>query len=268
MKKKNHRGYCSICGRCEELTCDHVPPKGCISVSEVELRNLSQLHQKEEPKHRKILQSGVKFKTICSNCNNTLLGKIYDKELKKISEEISKIAKAKEVLVLPDKSKTRISPQKLARALVGHLLAACISKDTENPPKSAPMYDAMRSFFLNQNQKLDERLEIFYWYYPSKKQVVLRGFGTCLSYPGPFIIGDYLKFFPLAYAIYWDRDKTAKLNLTKLQGLDVVKFDDERDIEINLRQVVSLNWPEYPGDNGIALCANEYTYISMPRKRL
>src|SRR5713226_5715297 len=63
-------GYCNICGRHRPLTADHVPPKGSGGLSDAELKTLSRYLLLDA--HRpKIYQNGVKFPTLCGDCNNT-----------------------------------------------------------------------------------------------------------------------------------------------------------------------------------------------------
>jgi hypothetical protein len=80
-------GYCNICNKFTELTEDHVPPKGCIGINKKDVQVLTKYLACEEIKPR-LFQSGLKFRTICSNCNKILLGQEYDPELIQLSREI------------------------------------------------------------------------------------------------------------------------------------------------------------------------------------
>src|SRR4051812_3967694 len=115
-------GYCNICCLPSKLTWDHVPPQGSTTLRRAETNSLIDIFRKtsdgqrakyhlqegkELPKTRgRITQNGVKFKTLCSVCNNKLLGARYDREIK----HISKVARALirtalgGTLILPEQS--------------------------------------------------------------------------------------------------------------------------------------------------------------------
>lgn len=86
-EKRDKTGQCNICGKTEQLTWDHVPPKNCFNNKRTEYNSLfSELIS--EDKRFEIAQSGIKFRTICRDCNNSLLGSKYDTELKKLVDQL------------------------------------------------------------------------------------------------------------------------------------------------------------------------------------
>ena len=60
-------GYCLICGSYGELTMDHVPPKGAITVSKIEQKHIFEILGADNIKLKGIKSlNGSRFKTICA----------------------------------------------------------------------------------------------------------------------------------------------------------------------------------------------------------
>lgn len=78
-EKRDVKDYCNICGKYGRLTWDHVPPKACDNYDLVKYGTFFDI-QDEDPFYS-ISQNGIKYRSICSNCNNKLLGSNYDIEL-------------------------------------------------------------------------------------------------------------------------------------------------------------------------------------------
>lgn len=83
MTGKKGPGHCVICGVFGPLTKDHVPPKGCSVITNSVLSRLTMATEGDRLVDKTIhIQGGLKFKTICSDCNNARLGAQFDPELK------------------------------------------------------------------------------------------------------------------------------------------------------------------------------------------
>lgn len=120
-EKRESIGKCNICGKTAKLTWDHVPPKFCFNNQRTQYNSLFEVSQGE--KYNLVAQNGIKYRTLCGECNNTLLGSNYDIEYKKLVDFLyniyttpSKIPQIVEIQEVP--------VNKIARAIVGHLLAA------------------------------------------------------------------------------------------------------------------------------------------------
>jgi len=72
MKRdKNH--FCNICKSKTLLTWDHVPPQGGIDITPVEQETiLERLTASKDDRQYLISQNGVKYRTICKDCNDRL----------------------------------------------------------------------------------------------------------------------------------------------------------------------------------------------------
>lgn len=238
--KREKYGRCNICCEPAPLCWDHVPPKGGIEVKAVEQETI--LHRftgMETERIYSISQNGVKFRTICSNCNNTLLGTRYDPVLNDFALGVGRFLKT--TLDMPPTIMYKTRTNCLIRAIIGHLLSA--KGDFEN----TTMDVRFRSFFLNEVAVCPESLKIFYWIYPYPDIVVIRDVVM------PAVRGDFstkgffsiLKYFPVAYLV---------CDLPQYEGLDNLTFYYDTDssnevaVPIKLDQVRHRQWPELVDD--------------------
>lgn len=145
---------CNICGVVNRLSEDHVPPKFWNNKS---LKRYSIAFGAKDPagathsfpyKDRK----GITYKSICAECNSKLGGS-YDKELQKFCDTLAKCINSKLYIRVIS---TTIKPDRVARAVVGHILAAknffddeCIidkrlrkymEDESNNPPENMYLY--------------------------------------------------------------------------------------------------------------------------------
>lgn len=226
LHKGPESGFCVICGEYGKLTRDHVPPKKCNNLNDVEIKAF--LPNEESARVGTTSQGGTHFRTLCKKCNSERLGIEYDPSLVKFSNEITALvlgAKRKHIS-LPQHIYPIITPQRIARSVVGHVLAAIAVEESKSGLMKSPMSDSLREYFLNSALPMPSSLEIFYWIYPSRKQIVIKGMGK-----GQFgtdagaVIGHVFKFLPLGFWLVWDRPKKIRMNIPSLvmnksMGLD------------------------------------------------
>jgi len=262
------KGYCTICGEFGELTADHVPPKGCANISPVEIRTLTKALNKTSEKPR-YSQNGVKFRTICSVCNNDRLGGEYDKEIINLANEITQYYRPilDSGLSLPSIQKITIKPQRLARAIIGHLLAAEPVKNVKAKPVDAPFPNKLREYFLDQSQDLPEGIEIYYWLYPSKTHVIIKGCGLAILGAGCSAVGHIMKFFPLVFYVVHNRPEKMVIPHNMLVIEKTTEIDQLAEIEINYNNVPPIGWPENPTGNEILLLTEEQTHHAILRNK-
>ena len=245
------QGYCRICKQYGDLTRDHIPPKGSIEITSVELRTLAQ----DKDIKPVISQDGTNFRTICGNCNNKLLGTEYDPELNKVSNKVGSTVKqvcslSHRGISLPPKVSIEVKPQRLARAVVGHLLASNYHPDPSDISKNVPFPEALRQFFLDPKSTLPDELNIYYWYYPGKRQVLLHGasMGFFNNTREPLIY-SLIKFFPISYWMTWEQPKHISMNAPKLLENRNLGIDDVETIQIELLNYPRIDFPENPSDD-------------------
>ena len=262
-------GFCAICGYKRPLSRDHVPPKGCNNLNDVEIMAL--LPSENSAKVGTTSQGGAHYRTLCGTCNNTLLGIHYDPALIDLSNAITGLAlgaKRREI-ALPQIIYPFIKPQRIARSVVGHVLAGLAVEETTQGLFSSPISDSLRSYFLNEAAGFPENLEIYYWVYPSRRQVLIKNISKSLinsSGEREVVFGHIFKFLPLGFWLVFDgsnqgsdlvkpliKDKTMDLN-----GVD--------QVEIDLHRVPPLDFPERPKEN--ALVALNSNYAAHTRDKI
>jgi hypothetical protein len=262
--KGDQEGYCNICGQYSQLTRDHIPPQGCVKPTNVELRTLT--HYLSQPSKKPVnSQSGLNILSICGNCNNNLLGTEYDPVLIEVTKKVAGMLRVQQELglSLPEKIDLSVKPQRLLRSVVGHILAG----KSGQLPISAPFPDALRNYFLDKSSTISDKFEVYYWVYPSNKQIVINSLVVGSAMGEGFISGScLLKFFPLAFWIVWDKPDSFSINLTKISKDKFKGLDETCEIVLDLRNIPSLNYPEVPGKGRYNMFSDDSTFVAQPKK--
>lgn len=192
------KGLCNICGIYGKLTEDHIPPKGTIHVSAVELREIVERLRPSDAKLRApISQNGVKYRTLCAQCNNLLLGHRYDSALIAFSNEVGNYLTSN--IVLPDVTKLSVQPQKVMRSVIGHLSAQGVGRFG----KGKYTHEIM-GYLIDSDSLLPESLRVYCWVYPHKTQVLIRAAALRNLKTHQGVAFWLLKFFPLAFFVTFD----------------------------------------------------------------
>jgi len=263
-------GYCNICGEYKKLTFDHVPPKGCVGIQNRNVALLTAaLDCKKLNKHNtRQLQDGLKFKSLCEVCNNELLGLEYDPFLNEFAAKMSNYTNLiiNHDISLPKSFDIDIKLQRVTRSIVGHLLAAQVREDMATPVRRAPYLDAIRQYFLNPSASIPKELEIYYWLYPSDIQVIILGSGLMSIYRKDAIIGEFIKFYPIAFWVTWDQPPI-DINLPSLTKNKELLINETSSVTVSIENIPRIDWPEHPGDDEIVLLNDEVAYIAKKKRR-
>jgi hypothetical protein len=260
MTKGQNVGYCVICGSHGKLTRDHVPPEGCNNKADVVLRTFLPSHEKNSKNSKATSQGGTNFKTLCENCNSSPLGDKYDPELINLSNEITNTALAvnNKQIMLPSDRLIFTRPQKLARAVIGHILAADAVDETKAGLTSFDFRAALRHYFLNENAPLPQEVDIFFWIYPSRRQVIIKD--AHIAYIGSFdnepLCCHILKFLPLGFWVLWEKPDTFQITLPNLVPDKSMGIGDIYQTKVDFRNIPRLDFPEMPIDNQITLLSS------------
>ena len=240
-------GPCNICGNVGPLTEDHIPPKGVSRVTQVLMLNIVDFLQIQRPKKSgRISQNGVKYRTICSQCNNELLGLNYDPTLITLTKNVR--THLESFLLLPTSMSLMIKPTRLVRSIVGHLLAHGV-----NEHRNGKMVANLTDYFLDESAPFPEGLNIYYWVYPYNDQVIVKGATLSLYYMNSFAVFMLLKFFPLSFLFVLDKPSEWKIPFYRLDSLLTQSIDDEAVMHINFKNLPPQRWPEAPTDTGMVM---------------
>lgn len=190
-KKKNRIDICNICGMLGHLTWEHVPPKSCGNSDSVVVNRIFKI---DKSKEKLDSQNGIKYRTICDNCNNNILGSKADVAFNKFYEQVKnfiQIAKS-----VNDKFVINVNLIQVLKCLFGKLLAI----DSDYFTDAVSM--SMRKFILE--NKLDNNLHVYFWIYPYKTTIQTRTHVTKQvvgnKYSTDGII-SLLYFYPLAFIV-------------------------------------------------------------------
>lgn len=260
-------GFCVICGEHAKLTRDHVPPEGCNNNVDVVLQVLHQETGPSKQSRKTFSQGGTHFRTLCERCNSYRLGSKYDPELIQLSNEVTNIALAvkERKLVLPQHISAFVRPQKVARSVIGHILAATAIEETKNGPLSAPFPNALRQYFLNENEPLPATVDIYFWIYPSRRQVVVKNSGKFSFGRKGVLLGHILKFLPLGFWVLWERPKSMPMNLPVLVPDKNMGVDQLCQVELDLGAIPRLDFPEAPNDDEVIALRDDATSVGSPK---
>ena len=240
--KREKIGLCNICSQRKSLTWDHVPPKGGIELTTMEIENLIHVFTRtDETKKIRESQNGLKYRTICKECNE-FLGQKYDHVVNEFALTVGRYLKSK--LKFPEIIHHKTKPLRLIKGILGHLLAAKAEYD------EVLLDTQVREFILDESSTVPDDIYILYWLYPYDCTIILRDFGM------PSVRGNFkdfgffqtMKYFPIAYLVS-DKPKYEGLfELTKYRGVGI---NEEVKIPIDLKRVEHHYWPEMVDNRNI-----------------
>lgn len=264
------KGRCTICGALGKLTEDHVPPRSVMPPDPILIRRMADAFREpdeasEEPRPG---HTAPRFATLCGTCNSERLGSRYDPALARFSNAFASWVSAafKLHLTVPPVATVTCQPALVARAVVGHLLAAEPAKRPRHELLGGDLPVGMREYFLSSELALPAAFRLYVWPYPSATTVVGRGIGHYDTRGGGPIVADTIKFFPLAFAIVSVEPDMPELKATQIRPEIARSLDGEATLEIPLRHSPGLTWPERPQKSSIVL-VNKDRVISFDRDR-
>lgn len=257
--KRERFGKCNICLNDSELTFDHIPPQGSTEIKTIEQENIFHRLTQKERKFN-ISQNGVKYRTICSVCNNDKLGTRLDPILNNFSQSISLFLKSN--LILPNFIEIETRPTALIRTIIGHLLAAKIDIGESEIDK------LMRSFVFDYNLIIPRDINIFYWIFPYENTIILRDFAMPAIRNNFREIGIFsvLKYFPIAFLL---TDLSEYEGLPSLTSYRNLRADEFAKITINLKNIRNPEWPENVTRGNFIIGGADFksSVFATPRKK-
>ncbi|MBI1807001.1 MAG: hypothetical protein HYR76_08130 [Ignavibacteria bacterium] len=242
--KREQFGACNICGKDSPLTWDHVPPKGGIELTPVQMESVFRvLTGNNEGFKAAHSQNGVKYRTICKSCNETM-GRRYDAALNEFALSVGRYLKTQ--LSLPPIIQHNTRPAALIRGILGHLVSAKIERD------EAVLDKQISPLILDESLPIPDDIHIFYWIFPYDFICIVRDVAiVSLTDPTKSIhYCHFIKYFPIAYLV---SNKPAYDGLEELTKFRNASIDDEIAIPIRLNQVKPIHWPEMVEDAKVML---------------
>lgn len=246
-------GPCNICGTDGPLTEDHIPPKGVSRLGQVTMMSITDLlavHRQNNVQRpnrsTRFSQDGVKFRTLCGQCNNERLGLGYDPTLISAAKDVR--AYLESALYLPPEMRIQTRPNRLVRSIVGHLLAHGVDEH-----RNGEMIERLTDYFLDESCSFPQEFKLYYWVYPYNDQVVVKGASVSLHYWNSFAVFMLMKFFPFSFFFVLDEPPQWRLPFLRLDTMLTNCIDDETALAIKFTGLPHQRWPEAPGNTGMLL---------------
>ena len=253
---KNKRelvSMCNLCWQTKKMSWDHVPPKGGVEFSKVEMQSvLNKMSPDHPPTQPKESQDGLKYRTICRECNS-MMGRLFDPVINEFAIGVGRLLKSS--LTLPPVVQYRTKPANLIRGILGHIVAAKVAQD------NFLLDERVRDFLFDPAKPVHEKIHIYYWVYPYSDTLVMRDFMRGSSNPAfhPAFC-NLIKYFPIAYLITDHSDYEGLSSLTAYRHL---RIDEEAEISIKLTNIKQAHWPEHPQDDTMFILAGKATSDSI-----
>ena len=260
------KGRCVICGSIGRLSRDHVPPRGATPAQPLDVRRLLELAggQNDLGRSRRRAFQAPSFSTLCKPCNVDRLGSEYDPSLIAFARAVTTWVRTatKGALSLPKSAEVDVNPQRVGRAVVGHLLAAEERSDPVAPLTAGTTTDAMRAYFLGTDTG-SPPFRLFVWPYAATDIVIVRGMGLVrvLGRTHGVVVGDVLKFFPLAFWLVGTAPENVEFPFAELPLME----SGTAALRIPLQRIPPARWPELPGKEEIVLSSHGRTHVATPQ---
>jgi hypothetical protein len=254
------QGQCNICGSFGELTADHTPPKGCIRPGRAVLHNIVQrLSPGESTPRGKLFQNGVKYRSICAQCNNVHLGANHDRVLIDFSNSIANQLVSSS-LATPFIYVTTY-PQKLIRAVIGHICA-----QGEDRYNKGPLTEEFRDYFLDQTLPLPSGIRVYYWLFPFSNHVITRDSAYCDLRSGESAHFWLMKFYPIAFMVTWNASNKINFKVANFEAWRSTPVNIAANIPLLITPLIHPMWPEAPTYESIVMYGQEATVTHNSHK--
>lgn len=202
-RKRAKMDRCNICGQTLPLTWDHVPPKFCDNYRSKEYNLCFGVDQHSRKEFPWTSQDGIKFRSLCNHCNNELLGTKYDAYYRHFVNQVKLCLDSS--LYLPSTMHYEIAVNRVARSIVGHMLAA------KNAFAESTVDMDLRDYFLDTSARPPEGYRLYYRLHPYSQSFVARDI-VCGRIqhkdtdPIPTDICSCINAFPLAFLLVTKTD--------------------------------------------------------------
>jgi hypothetical protein len=184
-------GPCALCQNYSKLTDDHIPPESVGNFDRWSARSYIAASGDQELISPRRFRSGIRFKTLCAECNNGL-GAKEDKTISTFFERVKKLVESR--IILTSTMKVATKPNELYKGLMAHLVAA-----NDNGIPTAFDIEARDLFFGRKALRLST-WSLFYWVFVGHELFIMRNAYHTVWHPTvelrPMML---LKLYPLAF---------------------------------------------------------------------
>lgn len=263
-QKRAKTDFCNICGKFRDLTWDHVPPKGTLAEADYYTNTLFDGIPTRN-NHMKRYQSGIKYRSICAECNNAILGN-YDSSYKEFIQSVKKALsgnRSAESIVVT----ARIN--RVLRAICGHFLAMKQEYDNQ---VTTDLF--LRSYIKDETLAMKES-NLFCWFYPyntvlNARDVVVSGH---FKNTHPMGVVSVMATQPLGYLLSGCDESSSILD--NLSAYSTATINEEVEIILHRQTALILGdyayksfaWPLDISDdkNGAAFVIGHNTTMKSSR---
>ncbi|MEA4841118.1 MAG: hypothetical protein VB110_08960 [Bacteroidales bacterium] len=256
IKTRRDDNVCNICGKTvSQLSWDHVPPKGGLDLSAVEIRNYTNSFDPKS-KDRRESQNGLKFRTICKPCNE-MLGTSYDKCFNALMNDVKD-----KLINSPDNQQViniETKPTKIIKSILGHLLA------TKTKDCNLIIDRITKEYLFKENAILTNDIHVYCWIYPFDCTIIRNDVVSLDPMDPRTVYYSVIKSFPLGFAVSHECELT--YGFTDITGYNY--NDDYKVCKIPLYLNRQYNW-DYPENlrySGVQLIAKHTNDIFVTRKK-
>ena len=241
-RKRNKEDFCNICGVKSKLTFDHVPPKCCFN--DVNIKPLETLSGEKEKYNPNCSQNGLKYRSLCGECNNGLLAK-YDKSVEDVVEQIknhflTSNLKKENVINL------KIKINAFAKSICGHFLAMKNSYDNQCVTDIL-----LRKYVLDPCALPPEDHQLLIRFYPYSTVFAIRDVAIHPNHIDPAMpkgMISILSSFPIAYILNSGSDSGGFIDLFRYCSENInetieLKLDIYSAFHTNTNMLRHEKWP-------------------------
>jgi hypothetical protein len=224
LKKMPSDNICNICLSPNKLTEDHVPPQ-CMG-NNVLTHYVNYLHYffQNDIQYKGISQNGIKYETICEDCNRNKLN-YFDNELNNLYSFFRNATISNNLAI-----RIRVKPNKIIRGILGHFLSA----------KTSHHRTASENIFaeaLDTTKPINSDIGFYVAPYLSVQIRIIRD----ILINDARISINALKIKPLAFIVTYPK---YKLNFSDWSQYFRCNVEDEYEIELFGTKVCDLEYPE------------------------
>ncbi|WP_461529173.1 hypothetical protein [Pseudomonas sp. 210_17 TE3656] len=246
------------------MTEDHIFPK---SITIPGQKKITQVLKRLDPSNKhhsntKIAQNGIKKRTLCSHCNNKILGTLLDPALSDLCKEVSLQLRNARFLHFQTLHIENAQMNKVARAVAGHMLAL-----DDEPQAKHVLARKLRRFVLDEKAKFPAEYNFQMWLYPFKEQAIYKDLYHGVLGEMDSILGiSAFKTYPLAFA-FCNKIKSNNFTLLGVIELaDKLNSDIEQKYRISIptTSIVDQAWPYAPHPNGVILTSSNESLTTKP----